>query len=171
MKFLSNNVFKPYILASIMCMGVAPNISYAEPDSGISNGTREFLSDPKRVGTLTGSILGGALTAHPAGVIAGSIAGFLIGKKSMFKSEEELRLAQMKYGQRSIIPGTGISPTGKQVLSMSLSGEDVGAFGGEAPVLLTPLQKIAALCHGGGMLEGMDEVQVASVCYYHQSSG
>lgn len=42
-----------------------------------------YLSDQRRVGSLAGSILGGALIAHPAGTVVGSVIGFVLGSQAM----------------------------------------------------------------------------------------
>ena len=42
--------------------------------------TNEYLKGDSNVASITGSILGGALTAHPAGAVVGSVGGYLIAK-------------------------------------------------------------------------------------------
>ena len=46
---------------------------------------REYLGDRGRAGSMAGSILGGALTAHPAGPILGGLIGFFVGKQTFFE--------------------------------------------------------------------------------------
>ncbi len=45
----------------------------------------DFLSDRSRTGTLVGSVIGGAVTAHPVGILLGSIGGYLVGKSSIYQ--------------------------------------------------------------------------------------
>lgn len=92
------------LLAIALCL--AGTVPLAQAEEGSSNGARDFLSDPQRVGSLTGTILGGALTAHPVGTVAGSIIGFFIGKQTMHKSTEQQQLVQPSYARRTFAPTT-----------------------------------------------------------------
>ncbi len=165
---------------------------YAEGDS--ANGITDFLSDPHRVGSLTGTIIGGALTAHPAGAAAGTILGYIIGKKTMHKSTEELNA--QNYAQRSIIPMQGertqvlalssdasdgdIYPLADE-MSLAQQAEDTGAeidaisdieVEFEAPTKdVTPAEKIASYCYGSGGLKSKFDPKLQAMCYYHQSAG
>lgn len=94
----------PLLAIATLCLTAATPVTQAAEDS--SGGVRSFLSDPQRVGSLTGTILGGALTAHPIGTLAGSIIGFFIGKETMHKDPEQQQPAQYSYAQRSFIPTT-----------------------------------------------------------------
>lgn len=95
----------PHLLAiAALCLAATTPLAQAAGDS--SDGARSFLSDPQRVGSLTGTILGGALTAHPIGTLAGSIIGFFIGKETMHKDPGHQQLGQSSYAQRSFIPTT-----------------------------------------------------------------
>jgi hypothetical protein len=85
-----------------LCLTTTAPLTYAEEDS--SNGISNFLSDPQRVGSLTGTILGGALTAHPIGTLAGSIIGFFIGKQTTHQLPSQQPLAQSSYARRSFAP-------------------------------------------------------------------
>jgi hypothetical protein len=76
-----------------------------EPAQDTSGFIREYLSDPRRTGSLAGSIFGGALFATPAAPIIGSVIGFFFGKKSMY-DEDKVRAQQAKllYARRDIAP-------------------------------------------------------------------
>lgn len=58
-------------------------VSAAAPDHEDWGYIEEYLSDQRRVGSLAGSILGGALIAHPAGTVVGSVLGFVLGSQAM----------------------------------------------------------------------------------------
>ncbi|HHJ81210.1 MAG TPA: hypothetical protein ENJ65_06210, partial [Candidatus Tenderia electrophaga] len=103
--------YKHYLIAITFCLAGTTPSAYAEENS--SNGIREFLSDPHRVGSLTGTIIGGALTAHPAGVVAGSVIGYYVGKKTMHQSTEA-QIAQASYTRASIIP-SAFAKQGQQI--------------------------------------------------------
>lgn len=105
-----------YLLhASALVLGLtmanAPAAAQNSSQEGVDLGTqashyvRDYLSDPRRVGSLTGSILGGALTAHPAGPVVGSLIGFLVGKMSMY-DEDKARAqgTQLLAARRNIVP-------------------------------------------------------------------
>ncbi len=82
------------------------------PEVGIADKTseylRDYLSDPRRTGSLAGTILGGAMFAHPAGPIVGSMIGFFIGKSSMFNEDKNRELkASLLYVKRDIVPQSG----------------------------------------------------------------
>lgn len=73
---------------------------------------REYLSDPRRAGSLVGSILGGALTAHPAGPMLGGVIGFLVGKQTMYEEMQRPGAAfALAPAQRPIVPPAGTSAT------------------------------------------------------------
>lgn len=55
-----------------------------------------YLSDQRRVGSLAGSILGGALIAHPAGTVVGSVLGFVLGSQAM--KEDDVRSGSERDG-------------------------------------------------------------------------
>ncbi len=114
---------RPLLLAIALCLTATTPL--AEAEEGVSNSARDFLSDPQRVGSLTGTILGGALTAHPIGTLAGGIIGFFVGKQTMHKSPEQL--AQTSYARRSFIP-TIIQETAIPMLALDTSTPEVATF-------------------------------------------
>jgi len=40
---------------------------------------QEFFDDPPRTGTLLGTVIGGAMTAHPLGTLTGGVVGYMLG--------------------------------------------------------------------------------------------
>ncbi len=79
------NRLKPTLaLASVLF--VAPAWSLQAEEDGPN--TRDFLADESRVGSLAGTLIGGALTAHPAGTVVGAVVGYVVGKKSDFTPDE-----------------------------------------------------------------------------------
>lgn len=50
--------------------------------------TRDYLADRSRVGSLAGTVIGGALTAHPVGTVVGAVVGYIVGKDSDFTDSE-----------------------------------------------------------------------------------
>lgn len=119
------------VLALALGMALAaPCAVAADTDGGLGAQTslyiRDYLSDNRRVGSLVGSILGGAATAHPAGPVVGSLIGFLIGKATMH--EEDKGRPQLSAAQRSIIP-----PVSQAVAAPSLSFADPQGVSFDAP--------------------------------------
>ena len=138
---------KNRFVTAIAALGLVATISTAQA-AATSENTKEFLSDPHRVGTIAGSILGGVLTAHPAGTIAGSIIGYVFGKSSAFKSEEEANLAQLsRYAKRSIIPETALAPEPET-----------------QPTPSTP-EQIASYCYGNQA--NVSDPKLMAMCYYY----
>lgn len=146
--------YKHYLIAVTFCL--AGTAAYAEENG--SNGVREFLSDPHRVGSLAGTIIGGALTAHPAGVVTGSVIGYFLGKKTMHQSNEQ-QLAQASYARTSIIP-SAFAGQGQQIQKTGNSYTFAAANS-------MPLQ-IAAHCYGNNSATLAPELE--SMCYYYLSS-
>ncbi len=102
--------------------------------------TQEFLSDPSRVGSLAGTILGGALTAHPVGTLAGSVVGFFVGKQSMYsETEKRESFSPQQYARRSIIPEETIAEEeiSPQIMTAQLTDE-IESIKLEEPTLDTP---------------------------------
>ncbi len=126
---------KTAALISIICTtGLLP----AATAMAANNSTAEILADEylkgdSNVASITGSILGGALTAHPAGAVVGSVGGYLISKLTQMlthdeneKTQTELKIkpeqpqyrqsspSQMVYFQRPSVPGYFSSPRSQQ---------------------------------------------------------
>lgn len=114
------------MLAALLLSSAAGALAESE-DSGLLNGaaefTKEYLSDNRRAGALVGSVLGAALTVHPAGSIVGSILGFWIGKTTMHddpRAQAEARSEDPLDPRRPIIPAEGSAVAS---LSFSEPGE------------------------------------------------
>lgn len=67
---------------------------------GIDDVTQEYLSDRRRAGSLAGGLLGGALMAHPAGTLVGSIAGFFLGKATHHDDPTASKADQWQQSRR-----------------------------------------------------------------------
>ena len=95
-------------------------IASGEAEYGTTNMANEYLADDSNIATITGSILGGALTAHPIGPVVGSVGGYLIAKLSDFLTRDteqdrppslkahakhQTDNAQLVYFSRNTIPG------------------------------------------------------------------
>lgn len=110
--------------------------------------TTEYLSDRRRAGSLVGGILGGALTAHPAGPFIGSLLGFWIGKATMHEKEDKEGVSAVTWvdPRRPIVPESGVSSVaamsfdgGTVSFDTSFSGADVGvAVRAEPAILAAP---------------------------------
>lgn len=116
---------KPLRWILVCTMATVPSVCLADahPDLGVmdhaSEYVRDYLSDSRRVGSLAGSIIGGALSAHPAGPVIGGLIGFFIGKSSMFEQQTTtLRDQSTAYidPRRAILP-----PAGTEVGALSFS--------------------------------------------------
>ena len=132
---------------------------------------RDYLSDPRRSGSLAGSILGGAIFAHPAGPIVGSLVGFIVGKQSMH-SEDKSRgqRSSVMYARRDIVPQ---SNGGTATLSLSNA---TGLTFDQQPTLLNAVStnppistgysrdQISVMCSGQSRLEP----RLRSLCFYSQ---
>lgn len=79
--------------------------------NAFAEGTKEFLSDPARTGSLLGSILAGAAVANPLAPLLGSVAGFVIGKSSAFSKKRSDSTKRNLYSNRSLIPKDGTQLT------------------------------------------------------------
>lgn len=66
--------------------------------------TKDFLSDPARTGSLVGSIIAGAAIANPLAPLLGSVAGFIIGKRSDYSDKDSNAARRQAYANRSFIP-------------------------------------------------------------------
>lgn len=101
---------KRLIIAGLLAGASWPALAQSESEPAekgmadqASEYVQDYLSDRRRVGALAGSILGGALTAHPAGTVVGSIVGFIIGKTTMFE-DENTPASTTLAANRPIIP-------------------------------------------------------------------
>ncbi len=138
---------------------------------------RDFLSDPRRTGSLAGSILGGALMANPAGPIVGSVIGFFIGKNSMYDEDKtKAQQANALYARRDIAPQGDVS-------TLSLSNARGIDFDAATPAAGTPAtpqfhgqgapeisgflrEQLVEKCGG----EGSNDPRMRSLCFYLQGS-
>jgi len=118
MKNAKTTRYNRQLIALTLCAAMSPSLVQAEEEK---SSLREFLSDPQRVGSLTGTIIGGALTAHPAGAAAGTILGFFVGKQSMFETAEQKEIKQSRYAAASIIP---ISEASTEQQTLTFNEED-----------------------------------------------
>ena len=153
-----------------------------DPGDTTSGYIRDYLSDPRRSGSLAGSILGGAMVAHPAGPIIGSVVGFFIGKKSMFNEEKSREMkARLLYAKRDIVPQNGLgssmatlSFTGSQGITfdtLSPVNADLVAIGGIASSTAPSLpnfssEQMAKACSGKSVLSP----KFRSMCFYLQGA-
>ncbi|MFC1750718.1 hypothetical protein ACFL2V_18160 [Pseudomonadota bacterium] len=180
MKYTNSKTNTGQLMALTLCAAlIAPAVHAEQEKQGNVQG---FLSDPHRVGSLTGTILGGALTAHPAGAIAGSIIGFFIGKQSMFDKTKEQELARFNYKKRAVIPANPETsehhmlafnePGASFSLSDTSDGIQLSTFSSQTqPDQLSALQQVAAYCYGSNSRQNNFDPQLQAMCYYHQSSG
>ena len=101
-------------------LGTGHAIASGKSGYGATNMADEYLADDSNIASITGSILGGALTAHPIGPVVGSVGGYLIAKLSDFltrdteqdrppslkaHADHETDNAQLVYFNRNTIPG------------------------------------------------------------------
>jgi len=168
------------LLALQLSIAGAPALAddtVAAPEKSVTEQTseqmRDYLSDRRRTGALTGMILGGALTAHPAGTVIGSLIGFFIGKESMFNEDKaRAQRQQAMAARREIIPqyeGGGAAP------SLSFTHPQAITFSAAAPAqsitLLPPLAGPAGSLTGLPMAAGITPAsggltreQIAAIC-------
>jgi hypothetical protein len=139
---------------------------------------RDYLSDPRRSGSLAGSIIGGALSAHPAGPILGSLVGFLVGKQSMFNEDKaQAERASVLYARRDIVPQPSRTDTVPTISFASSQGVDFNlteaakpSQGMEYLPLAAPAvagftrEQIVAMCGGQSLLD----TRLKALCFYSQ---
>ena len=101
----------------------------------MSNHMKDYMSDKRRVGSLVGSVLGGAMTVHPVGPVIGSLVGFMIGKRSMYEGESS-RVESTPDRLSSIIPDSPYAAPGEP---LSLTGSR------PAPTFFQPETTLAPL--------------------------
>ncbi|OYY95327.1 MAG: hypothetical protein B7Y41_02145 [Hydrogenophilales bacterium 28-61-23] len=144
---------------------------------------RDYLSDPRRSGSLAGSILGGAMFAHPAGPIVGSLVGFIVGKQTMYNEDKTRgQKASLMYAKRDIVPQAGeAAPTLSFASSQGIvfdaqpaanvlttTATATTAATPEAPLAPAGLSRvqIAAMCTGQASMKP----RLQALCYYFQGS-
>ena len=129
---------------------------------GISSYIRDYLSDPRRTGSLAGSVIGGAMLAHPAGPFVGSVIGFFVGKKSMF-DEDKVRAAQDRavYAKRDIIPTAG---TGQDIPSLSFSNPLGITFDKPATAVAEKSPPQPLVAEPASVASGISRAQIAEQC-------
>ena len=106
-------------LISVICMlFVSADLRADESLSNdVAEGTKSFLSDPARAGSLVGTIIAGAAIANPLAPILGSLTGFFIGKNTNYTKNNKVQ--QGTGANRSLIPDND-----RQIASLSgLTGE------------------------------------------------
>ncbi|MDP2787758.1 MAG: hypothetical protein Q8O79_06755 [Pseudomonadota bacterium] len=156
----------------------AKNATKAASGAGLGDKTsgyiRDYLSDPRRSGSLAGSILGGAMFAHPAGPIVGSVVGFFVGKNSMFNEDKaRAEKASLLYVKRDIVPQNGqATPTLSFANAQGITFDTpstVKASQVSMPVPVLPRfssEQIAAACGGKTILVP----HLRGLCFYSQGS-
>jgi hypothetical protein len=130
---------------------------------------RDYLSDPRRTGSLAGSVIGGALSAHPAGPILGGLVGFFVGKRSMF-NEDKTRNQQEKmlYAKRDIVPQAGQpAATLSFANAQGITFDTAPAVGAPTTPAGFSRTQIAAICGGG---QALSDPRLRSLCFYSQGS-
>jgi hypothetical protein len=179
------------VLAVVLELSIAGAPALADdaagmPDKGLTEQTseqmRDYLSDRRRAGALTGMILGGALTAHPAGTVIGSLIGFFIGKESLFNEDKaRAQRQQVMAARRNIIPqydGGQAAPT------LSFSNPKAITFSAAPPAssaATLPMapgmmptrgglsrEQIAAICGGG---KRSADPRLGALCFYSEGAG
>ncbi len=169
------------LIASLLALSATSGVVLAEETAqakppaasqDTSGYIREFLSDPKRTGSLAGSILGGALMANPAGPIIGSVIGFFIGKNSMY-DEDKARAQQANalYARRDIVPHDTVpTPVPSDVHSIDV----VAAAPAPAQVHVQGAPEISGFLREQLVekcgAEGINDPRLRSLCFYLQGS-
>jgi hypothetical protein len=153
-------------------------ISALSPATSLGENTssyiRDYLSDPRRTGSLAGSILGGALSAHPAGPVLGSLVGFFIGKQSMFNEDKTRDLkAGLLYTKRDIVPQNGqATPTLSLANTQRITFDAPDTGGGTQVLMSSPAinglsrAQIVAMCAGGANVDP----RFRALCFYSSGS-
>ncbi|MFT4728827.1 MAG: hypothetical protein ACI9UN_003340 [Granulosicoccus sp.] len=102
------NHFKAiYVVTIISILFTASSLRAEERPAAsktLSETTKEFLSDRARTGSLLGSILVGAAVPNPLSPLLGSLAGFLIGKRSAYTNKDSNASQRQAANNRSLIP-------------------------------------------------------------------
>lgn len=92
----------------------------------VSEFARASLADHRQAGSIAGSLLGAALTSHPAGSIVGGIAGFFAGKLTMSTEDEQMEELAEDLGavKADALPLLALSPA----VSLSLAEQQAAAL-------------------------------------------
>lgn len=138
---------------------------------------RDYLSDPRRTGSLAGSLIGGALSAHPVGPIVGGLVGFFVGKQSMFNEDKvKAQRESLLYARRDIVPpGSAESVPTLSFASAQGVTFDTPSVASASPGLAASPQampkpasfsreQIAAMCVGGVL----GDPRMRALCFYSQ---
>lgn len=122
------NIFKHYkviyVVTITSILFTAFEVHAKEPlptSESFSEGTKEFLSDPARSGSLIGTILAGAALANPLAPMLGGVIGFFIGKNTDYTGSGSSAAQRYANNHRSLIPEDG-----RQIASLTgLTGKQV----------------------------------------------
>lgn len=107
-------------------------------------GVEDFLADRSRAGTLVGAIIGGAATAHPVGLLLGSIGGYLVGKSSQYQRQPE-PIAPPSYQEKGLLtPANRSSPYEGGNAEQRLSINENHCFGNGAKGMIASTQSTPA---------------------------
>lgn len=105
--FKDNKAIHIVVIASILLAASNLRAEESTVSKSFTDGTKEYLADPARTGSLVGSILAGAAIANPFAPLLGGVAGFFIGKTSDYSGKPQ----QSIYANRRIIPNDAIQVT------------------------------------------------------------
>ncbi len=94
------------ITSMLFSASVVPAEEPLPTSEAFSEGTKAFLSDPARAGSLLGTILAGAALTNPLAPMLGSVAGFFIGKNTDY-SDKPGNTQRYASNNRSFIPEDG----------------------------------------------------------------
>lgn len=105
--FKDNKAIHVVVIASILLAASSLRAEESTVSKSFTDGTKDYLADPARTGSLVGSILAGAVIANPFAPLLGGVAGFFIGKTSDYSGKPQ----QSNYANRRIIPNDAIQVT------------------------------------------------------------
>lgn len=105
--FKDNKAIHVVVIASILLAASSLRAEESTVSKSFTDGTKDYLADPARTGSLVGSILAGAVIANPFAPLLGGVAGFFIGKTSDYSGKPQ----QSIYANRRIIPNDAIQVT------------------------------------------------------------
>ena len=95
------------LFATLSATSVARADDKAPIIKTFTEGTKDFLSDRARTGSLIGTILFGAAVANPLAPIVGSVAGYIIGKNSEYSNIDSRAARRQAYFNRKLTPAEG----------------------------------------------------------------